>query len=167
MTLPFSPALLKVGLILALVAGAYVKGCSDEKERFDRFKGGVEAVGKAQEERTAERIRRDKQLQLEAENAHKAALNKLTGQYERYIARLRDNPGRGNVPTTGTSTGYVVREGDICFDREQLASGMGEADRILREGAARLLRKGEEALTDSAGWGGWARGIGSCPSPVP
>lgn len=111
--------------VVLLFPAGYLKGCSDEKERFDDFKTMVEATGKAQEERTAARIAHDELLKEEADNDHQVALAELRA----HVKRLRRDADRSVLPAT--PAGSKCPDGQTCYD-------LGELDRAVREYTAGL-----------------------------
>lgn len=63
--------------VVLLFPAGYLKGCADEKERFDTFKAEVEAAGKAQQERTKATIAEDRKRKEKADEEHAAAIADL------------------------------------------------------------------------------------------
>jgi hypothetical protein len=114
-------------LVVMLFPLGYLKGCSDEKERFEAYKGQVAAVGKAQEERTAARIALDNLLKEEADEDNRAAharLQSAIGELRRERARRSIVPA---APAGATSPDRIT------FDRAAL-------DRAIRDFDSELTR---------------------------
>lgn len=143
-----NPLLLRLGLIAAACAACYIKGCSDEKERFDSYKQVVKAVGEAQEARTRERIAADKLRKKETDDAHQIALAAVRRDRERL---RRDLAGRSFLPPATPAAGSPAR---ITFDRAELDRALGEFAR----GAAEIAGEGDEAREGLNAGRRWARG---------
>lgn len=136
--IPFSPALIKLGLIAVLIAGAYVTGCTHEKERFDQYKLMVKAVGEAQEARTRERIASDKLKKEKVDRDHKTAL----GTLKRDRDRLQRQLASGSVlPAASPGTRDPSR---VTLDR-------AEFDRAFEQFARELSGIAEEGDKGIAG----------------
>jgi len=103
----------------ALLVGAYIKGCSDEKERFDSYKIAVKAVGEAQEARTREKITAQKLAKKEADDAHKAKMDALLVKHTATVKRLQRELASFRVlpPVPGTAEGGT---GLLCFQADEL-----------------------------------------------
>ena len=143
----------KIFAILALLAAAYVKGCSDEKERFDQFRAAVEATGRAQEELTKARISQSQSITTEQNDAYEKKLAELSITNSGLRARLRTDTSRGVVPPVpSTAQGSP---GTICFERDKLNRGILSALDTLLTGVAGVLQRGDEAgvaLRTCAAW---------------
>lgn len=150
---------LAFGLVAALVLGAYVKGCSDERERHEAFRAQVEAIGKAQHERTLARIAEAKLRKKEADDAHAkeiAALRRRVADAER---RMRDaiHASGGPVPAVpGTAESSPSGEGLVCFQRDELDRGIRAALERFLVGTAGVLSRGDEARTAFKTCAEWA-----------
>ena len=149
----FNPYLL---LILgALLVGAYVKGCSDEKARFDSYKLAVKAVGEAQEARTKERIAKDKLAKKEADDAHAEKLKDLTARNTATVKRLqRELTSLRILPTVpGAAEGGT---GLLCFQADELERRMDGALAKLLDRTAGVLQRGAEAGAVAETCSAWA-----------
>lgn len=143
----------------ALIAGlalGYLKGCSDEKERFESFKVAVEAAGEAQAKATKERIARQKQVTKEVSDANVKALAGLAARLADARRSLREYASRSAVPAASTSAGRP--EGEVCYDNAELGRRVDEALRVFSERTLELIRRGEEALIDRKSWADWDEG---------
>lgn len=89
-----SPMFYKILIFAAIVAAAYLKGCTDEKARFDEYKGGVEAIGKAQEKITKETNDARKKTTEAVAKKSKDDVDRIKRYYAR---RLLDQPGGGQL----------------------------------------------------------------------
>lgn len=139
--IPFLPPLRMSWVVYALVAGllvGYVKGCTDEQQRFAAFRAAVDAVGKAQEQRTRERIALDVKRKKESDRENL----RLRADYNLVAKRLRDErASRGLLPARPTAAGGPAV---AAFDWDQL-------DRAIldyRGAVAQLLEEGDQARID-------------------
>lgn len=133
-----------VALFVLLPFAGYVKGCSDERGRFEDFKRAEAAVAKAQEEQTARVIKEQKTAKekADAENRNaRAALERLRRERSRTVY----------VPAPAPAT----RRPDLaCFDR----SALEQAIRRLAERVSGIAAKGDEAAVDLNSARRWAQG---------
>lgn len=141
----FTGILIKVAIVGALVASAYVKGCSDEKERFDDYKSMVKAVGEAQEARTKTWIAQGKANKEKADATYERVVHNLLDNLDAAERRLRvANASSSIVPAAGP----VAQGGDgdtVCFSQRILNDGIrGGLERALGQFAG-IVRKGEKA----------------------
>lgn len=143
-------------LVVGLALG-YLKGCSDEKERFDDFKVAVHAVGKAQEDATKKTIARQKQVTQEVTDANVKALAGLAARLADARRELREYSSRGAVPAAPTSTGRP--QGEVCYDNAELGRRVDAALRVFSERTLELIRRGEEAMIDRKSWADWEAGV--------
>lgn len=144
----------------ALVAGlmlGYVKGCTDEKERFDSFKASVEAVGKAQEAATKARIANNKKAKEEIDAQNVKALAGLSARLADARRRLREYASRSVVPAAPTTSGRP--QGEVCYDNAELGRRVDEALRTFQERTLELIRRGEEAMIDRKSWSDWSERV--------
>lgn len=144
-----------VGLLLAVGVGGYIKGCSDERDRFERFKAQVEAVAEAQRQQTLNRIAEARLRAKEAEDAHRKELDRLRARARDAERRMRDAiAGSSPVPTVpGAAEGGA---GTICFDREALDRGIRGALARFLEGATGIVAQGDEAREAFRACAEWA-----------
>lgn len=132
--------------VVLLFPAGYLKGCADEKERFDDFKAMVEAAGKAQEDRTAARIAHDGLLKEEADEENRMARDRLLAA----IRKLRsERPSGSFVPAAASCTD---RPAAACLDRAILE----RAIRDLDAGVQGLVDEGSSAVTDLDSAKRWA-----------
>ncbi len=143
------------GIVLAAAVGGYLKGCSDERERFEAFKAQVEAVGKAQHERTLARIAEAKARQKEAEDAHRKELEALRARARDAERRMRDALAGGS-PVPAVPRAAEGGAGTICFDREALDRGLRGALERLLAGTAGIVVRGDEAASAFRACAEWA-----------
>lgn len=138
--IPFLPPLRMSWVVYALLGGllvGYVKGCTDEKQRFASFKAAVTAVGQAQEDRTRARVARDKQRKKESDNENL----KLRADYQLLAGRLRERARAGVLPERPAPAG---RPAAIAFNWDDL-------DRALRDldtGVRGLVEEGDQDRID-------------------
>lgn len=118
--------------LVALVCGAYVKGCSDERERFDDFKEQLEATSKRQKEWRDARIATQQRITTESNEAFKAELKGLRTRNADLANQLRKRASADIVPTSPNAPSGDPGGGEICYDRARLAGGVRDAvDRFL------------------------------------
>jgi hypothetical protein len=134
---------LLLAIVFAAVAG-YWKGCTDEKERFDDYRAAVEAVGKAQDERTKARIDSSRVAKREADLAHEKLIGDLLSTHTAELDGMRKRVSAGSriVPTVpGAAKG---RGGEIgCYKADVLDERVRAALDKFITGAATVLRRGE------------------------
>lgn len=125
----------------ALIAGltlGYVKGCTDEKHRFDEYKVAVKAVGQAQEAWATAlgKLNRKRKDIANAENLKLRADLTLTTDRLR-VARA----GSRYVPPAAPG----AKRPDIApFDRAELE----RAIRVFADEAAGIVEEGDKARID-------------------
>lgn len=156
MSLLFSPAFW--GVLVLLLAGAYVKGCSDERERFVSFKAAVAAEGRAAEERTRRRIAADKELKRKADERYAKEKLVLTGKLAAAHKRLRDNSRGSILPAAGPGS---KRPDRITFDRAELDGAFRGFDSEIRgilDETTTIVGEGDEARLGLNVARGWVRG---------
>lgn len=172
----------KVWILLALVGAAtYMKGCSDEKQRFDDFVQAAERLGKQQEAWAKEISARNNRSKQEVERAAKVERDRLIAEHAVALERVRRNADRNELPRGRPGTAKPVPPGGgagiatapkpeqpkpsnvICYDADRLNAGVRAAYDRLLERAGRLVQRGTDGLTDSRWWGDFSRQVGSCP----
>lgn len=146
-----------LAFVVALFPLGYIKGCSDEKERFDSYKGEVAAAGKAQEERTAARIANDNMLKEEADHDHHEALRRLAAVHARALARMRADASGLIVPSVPAAPGSGAADDDVaCFGAGRLNELiLGSLEHFL-ERAADVVQRGETAEAGFQACAEWA-----------
>lgn len=145
---------------LAVVPPAYIKGCSDEKSRFEDFKRGVEVLGRAHEEMAKATALRHTGIAKEVEHENAAALRTLADLY----SGLLNAPPRTRI-VPAPSPGPAGTEEKVCYSGDDLSRGMEAALREFEEATYGILRKGDEALIDRAAWGEWDARIRGVAAP--
>lgn len=144
-----------VAVVLLFPAG-YLKGCSDEKERFDEYRGAVEAVGQEQEKRTAARIADDNRLREEADHDHQEALRRIDARGVAALARVRDELARRSIVPAVPQAPGGGDDPPACFDRGRLnAELVGVLERHA-ERLSRIAREGEGTAAAFATCQAWA-----------
>lgn len=151
MTFPFWPTLLVV-----MMALSYVKGCSDEKERFESYKEAVEAVGRVAEQRAKEETARRGALTKEKDDAWKKRIAELDRDNADLHDRLRTDTSRGVLPTVSGAAEGGSGANLLCFERDKLERGVGAALDGLLAGSTEILRRGDRRAAALAACGSWA-----------
>lgn len=146
----------KLIAVALLIASAYVKGCSDEKERFDEYKALVTAVGQAQERWAAAH-----------RTAQKALTSRMEKAYEMDLALLRhSNAGLAEQLRLATTSTRIVPSvpdtatGDLkpslsCFEGDQLDAGIQLALGKLLAGITGLFQKCAESALEGRACAAW------------
>jgi len=146
--------------VVLLFPAGYLKGCSDEKGRFDAYKGQVKAAGEAQEQRTLKIIRDDKQAAKEADDAYKAQIDRITDSHAAILAKLRANARRSIVPPVppAPAGGQGVEQNPavVCFARDRLSQGLSGVLQRYGERAAASAQRGASAIAAIESCAGWA-----------
>lgn len=153
----------KLFALVLLVASAYVKGCSDEKERFDEFKGAVAAIGKAQHEKSV-RIAADQKAITTKKDANHAEtkrhLDLALGRVGDLAGELRKRPGRSIVPPVPASAGGgeagAGDSGIICFASDRLRAGIEGSLQRFGERYRGLAGRGAGAIAGFETCATWA-----------
>jgi hypothetical protein len=109
--------------LLGALVGSFLYGLHVGNSRLESYQAAVEAVGKAQEERTARRINADKRLKKEADRAHKDRLATANLRAAALADQLRRAPSGSVLPAAPAGTASADR---TTFDRADL-------DRALRD----------------------------------
>jgi len=140
-------------LALAVAAaGALGKAWDDERQAFASYRGGVDALGKAQEERTRDRIALDKARKETAD----AQLTSTTAAWAAALDRVRRQAGpvASIVPPAPAGASKPDR---ACFDRAILDRGLRGAMEEFRSAARGIVEKGDGArlrLDNALRWAG-------------
>ena len=158
-----SPTII-LGILLALsVAGntilgkLYVSAKQDVarvQQAYDSFVAQAKAIGEKQEKETAAKVAAAAKQKEQADAENSKTRRDLDGVYAAYRS-LRDQRQRSLLPETSASTGS---SDSACFDRSALDRGMADADGVLQRGAEKILRRGDEAISDLNGAREWATG---------
>lgn len=156
-------SLVRIGIYAALVAGIYGAGAYFEHNRmqkkvdavtaeFNRFKGGVEALGREAlaNAKLAEQMALLRKEQADEEHRKRTAALAATVRGLRADAATRDTRG-GSVPAA--PAGSVCPEGQTCFDRTEYQRALGAFDR----GARQLADEGTQVTIDLDIAKGWAK----------
>ncbi|SRR6266581_9043234 len=128
-------------IVYSLLAGlliGYFWGCSIEKGRFDSFKGATDALGRAQEQRSAEVAARNKSSKEKADAESKRKDRVRDRQFADVRKRLSDGADSRLMPADPANPAGDQR---ICFARDEFDRGLRAA---LAEAAAEDLRDAEE-----------------------
>ena len=122
----------------------------DLADKFSRFRGGVEAAGRAQEKASAAKKAADEQTTKEVNDAYHrtiAALNDRIAGLR--LANRAGDPGGGLVsPATADADG----SGLACYDRAEFVGAAG----ALAAGLRRIADQGTAAVTDLNAAKDWA-----------
>lgn len=116
-------------VVVLLFPLGYLKGCSDEKGRFDAFKGTVEAAGKAQLERTTKQTADDKKRKEKADEEHARAIADLNRRLR--DARSRPVSAPASCPSSPDGAGRYRAEFDGAY-RDLVAGLRAEAERCSK-----------------------------------
>ena len=123
-------------LFILLPFAGYVKGCSDEKGRFDEWKQVQAALAKAQESHTATVIADNRTAKEKADAENRAAHAALDAE------RLRKS--RTRTVYLPAAPAAASRPDLACFDRTALEQAIGRlADRV-----SGIAAKGDAATID-------------------
>ena len=135
--------------LLILVLGAAVKVQSarldNVKQEYATFKAEVKAKGEAQEAATKLKDAENKLAKEKADGLNAKAKRDLAGLYDAYSKLLDTNSRLSQLPPAAPGS---ASSSDITFDRASLDRGLAAADGILQSGATKILRRGDEAITD-------------------
>jgi hypothetical protein len=152
----------------------WFKGCQDEQERHEESRQLAQKLYDEQEKRTKERNERNKLAQQETEKAHAKELKERSDRYAALYRRhwLSQQSGSSIVPGNTTGSGESLQAGQtVCYDRDRLNAGIGEAVERYRSsvrsalvGLIQLVQAGEQGLADAKWWGDWARKVEACPA---
>jgi hypothetical protein len=147
----------------AAFAAGFAYGFFVEAKRFAEFRGAVEAVGVAQEERTKERVLEFNRIKQEVERDYQARLVASTAERNAALERLRLDARRRIVPAPAPSAAGAVPSGRTCHDAEELDRRIRADYEGLLGALAALLGRDQARVAEEA-WGRWARSVGSCPA---
>lgn len=128
-------------LALAVAAaGLATKGWLDEREAFAAYRGAVEALNQAAQERTTARIAADK-LRKEVSDAQYAAASTA---WVSALDRLRRDAGPVGPIVPAAAPG-AADPGRACFNRAQLEREIRGALEAFRTSARGLVDEGSQA----------------------
>ena len=144
--------------ILILLLGAAVKVQSSRldtcKTEHAAFVSQVKAAGDAQEAATKLKDEQNKLAKEKSDAQNAKAKRDLAGLYDAYGKLLDTNSRLSQLPEAPSGSASPA---DITFDRASLDRGLAVADGILQSGAAKILRRGDEAITDLDTGKTWAQ----------
>ena len=144
--------------ILILLLGAAVKVQSSRldtcKTEHAAFVAQVKAAGDAQESATKLKDEQNKLAKEKSDAQNAKAKRDLAGLYDAYGKLLDTNSRLSQLPQAAPGS---TSPADITFDRASLDRGLAVADGILQSGAAKILRRGDEAITDLDTGKTWAQ----------
>src|SRR3990167_3595838 len=143
-------------IILALGAAVKVQTTrlDSVKKEYAEFVAKVKALGEAQEVIAKAKDAENQKAKERADEQNRKAKRDLAGLYDAYGKLL--NAGAGSSPLPQAPTG-ASSPADITFDRAELDRGLAAADGILQSGAAKILRRGDEAIADLDTGKTWAQ----------
>ena len=144
------------GVILLLGAAVWVQTerLDAVKKEYAEFVAKVKALGEAQEVIAKAKDAENQKSKERADEQNRKAKRDLAGLYDAYGKLL--NAGAGSSPLPQAPTG-ASSPADITFDRAELDRGLAAADGILQSGAAKILRRGDEAIADLETAKTWAK----------
>lgn len=149
--------------IYAYVAAAailigFAAGWHFEAQRFAEFRGAVQAIGEAQEDRTTARIQTDKQLKQETDRAHQKKLSRLRADHDLDLARMRADADRSFLPAVPDTPGRsdIVRPATVCFDRDKFDAGLRGSLQRFAERASAIVERGEIGAASFDACAAWA-----------
>ena len=123
----------------AIVVSAFFYGLHIGNSRLESYQLAVKAVGQAQEERTAARIKSDKENKEVTDRAHKIKLAAAIRFANALADQLRKAPSGGFVPAAPAGAPSPDR---ACFDRSQLDGAL----RNFAADTAGLIAEGDRAI---------------------
>lgn len=112
---------------------------------YATFRAEVKVLGEKAKAETAKREADDRERKVRADAEHAKTKSDLAGVYDAY-RKLRDSRSGSSVLPQASATSRSPNV--LTFDRSALDRGMGEADGVLQSGAEKILRRGDEAITD-------------------
>ena len=146
--------------ILILLLGAVVKVQSSRletcKTEHAAFVVQVKAAGDAQQAATKLKDEQNKLAKEKSDAQNAKAKRDLAGLYDAYGKLLDTNSRLSQLPQAAPGS---TSPADITFDRASLDRGLAVADGILQSGAAKILRRGDEAVTDLNTAKTWAKDL--------
>lgn len=147
-------------VVVLLFPAGYLKGCSDEKERFDSWKGAQEAIGKAQEDRTIARITSDRQSKEASDNVYKVRidrLNTLAGSLSDELQRRSRSSIVPPIPAPPAGSGAgEIPSGIVCFSRDRLSEGISRELQSFAGRYAEGVQRGAIAIAGFQACSSWA-----------
>lgn len=153
----------KLFAVAALVAGGYVKGCSDEKERFDEHLALDKVLGEAQTKWSQRRTAQGKDITKgkDAENAEvHRKLDVALGHVGFFADELRKRPSGSIVPAVPSASeggGTVAGDGGaICFGRDRLRDGIEGSLGRFGERFREIAKRGAAAVANFQTCATWA-----------
>ena len=143
-------------IVLALSGAVYVQTARLDtcKAEHAKFVAEVKAVGDAQEAATKLKDVENQKTKERADEQNRKAKRDLAGLYDAYGKLLDTNSRLSQLPEAPADSASPT---DITFDRASLDRGLEVADGILQSGAAKILRRGDEAVTDLNTAKAWAQ----------
>jgi hypothetical protein len=135
-----------LGLLVSYV-GVFFYGMHVVNGKFEAYKTAVAVVGKAQEDRTKERIKRDKRLKKDADNAHAtevAALRVDVDSANAALRRLQQRPSGSFLPpvSAGSDMSLAIQPAT----RDRFDEALQEYYRDIRLAVGSSLQQVEELL---------------------
>jgi len=100
---PLLPSALwmKIVAALALCAAMYFMGWSHEHKKFVKFQAEVAALGKAQEQINAQKVKEHETISASIKDEYEG---KLAAVHNYYAQRVQPSPSRSNVPAVSKPT---------------------------------------------------------------
>jgi len=125
-------------LVLASMGFGWVKGAHHEELKAAKFEAAIEAIGKAQAERTKEINARNIKLKEQADHENKRTIDSLRAD----IKRLRNERASTNfLPPAAPG---ASRPELACFDRTELERTLQQFDNEVTG----LIAEGDEATVN-------------------
>ena len=124
------------------------------KAEYAGFVAKVKALGEAQEVITKAKDAENQKSKERADEQNRKAKRDLAGLYDAYGKLLDTNSRLSQLPEAPPGSASPA---DITFDRASLDRGLAAADGILQSGAAKILRRGDEAIADLETAKTWAK----------
>lgn len=149
---------------LALIAAAYVKGCSDESDRFDEFKTQLRATQAEQARWSAARTKTQQEISAQSGRETTAALTALRSTNDSLARELLKRPSGGQqLPSLPKPAPGDKDPSTVCFQRDKLDEGIRAAvgrfqesrDKLLR-GSLEVLQRGDEKVVTLVQCEAWA-----------
>lgn len=160
MPLQFCIRVACIAFIVALFPAGFVTGCMDERERFDHWKDLQAVMGEAQEQRTTERIARDKELKRKTDEAWKARIARLNRDHDSFTSELLASAHTSLMPApspiTSASGSSEGGSGVVCFAGSRLSEGISGELAQFAERYARSIQEGATAIAGFQACSAWA-----------
>jgi len=156
---PFLYKWIAIGaVILALGAAVWVQTerLDTVKKEYADFVAKIKALGEAQEVIAKAKDAENQKAKERADEQNRKAKRDLAGLYDAYGKLLDTNSRLSQLPEVPPGSPSPA---DITFDRASLDRGLAAADGILQSGAAKILRRGDEAIADLDSSKLWAQGL--------